>query len=347
MMIPMNNVLTNCEIKEAVLYAVKTYCQAHNAKIRLPIPVKTIAKSFEFIRVIPYSRLIKEYSLSLHEIIQFAKTDDAYTDYSAKSDTYIIYYNDITRSKTVSNRYRWNIAHELGHILLNHHKNYKNTRLFRTELSSEEYSLLEEEADKFAAYLLVPHFLIELYNVRSDVSLMDICKISRPASKRRYKELMAWRRHSKSEPLTEFEITMWQLASGTVKCVACKSIYYGVENQHFCKICGNKVFYSKEDYNMIYSRIEMDESNRPLLCPVCSNEQYIEDGEYCQICGTPIYNDCCDRFHINYPCVKGAHLSGDARFCPYCGEKTTFNTKGILKPYIEEQNEVQSDPCPF
>ena len=98
---------------------------------------------------------------------------------------------------------------------------------------------------------------------------------------------------------------------------------------------------------MIYSKIDMDENNKPKICPVCDNEQYIENGEYCQICGTPIYNNCLDYTNPDYPCEKGFHLSGDARFCPYCGERTTFATKGLLKPYTEERSENQGDGYPF
>ena len=151
-MIQMNKPLTNGEIKEAVIYVLSSYCQKSGKKLALPIPVKAIAKTFNrFIRVIPYSRQMKENGLSLNEMIAQSKTEDAYTDYDAISGRYIIYYNDITPAKIKSNRYRWNIAHELGHIFLNHHKIYKTTRLFRCELSDAEYDLLEDEADRFAA----------------------------------------------------------------------------------------------------------------------------------------------------------------------------------------------------
>lgn len=349
-MTQMNKALTNKEIKEAVLYAVTSYCQASGKKIQLPIPVKAIAKSFKSIRVITYSRLIKDNNISLEQLIKHCKTEDAYTDYDAISDTYIIYYNDITHSKTASNRFRWNIAHELGHILLNHHKNYKHTRLFRSELSSEEYTLLEDEAERFAAYLLVPHFFINFYEIRSYFSIMNLCKISRPASIRRYREYVAWKRHSKEMPLTNFDISIWKLAFGTVKCTICNSVYYGVEEQHFCKICGNQLYYAMEESKLVYSRIDMDESNKPKECPICGNEQYVKDGDYCQICGTSIYNNCVgaidDQFR-NTTCSDGLHLSGEARFCPYCGCETTYLRYKILKPYTEEKDKPQDTPYPF
>ena len=349
-MIQTNKALTNDEIKEAVLHAVKSYCQTSGKKIQFPIPVKAIAKSFKTIRVITYSRLIKDNNVSLEQLIKHCKTEDAYTDYDAISDTYIIYYNDITHSKTASNRYRWNIAHELGHILLNHHKNYKHTRLFRSELSTKEYSLLEEEADKFAAYLLVPHFLVSLYKIRSYISLMDSCKISRPAAIRRYKEFLDWKRHSQLVPLSFFEITVWKLSSNTVKCKKCGSVYQGETGQHYCKVCGNQLFYAMEESKLVYSRIDMDENNKPKECPICGNEQYVKDGDYCQICGTSIYNNCIgaiDNQFENTTCSDGLHLSGEARFCPYCGCETTYLRYKILKPYTEEKDKSQDTPYPF
>lgn len=56
-------------------------------------------------------------------MITFVESKDACTDFYANKNLYYIYYNDVDASVTTSNRYRWNIAHELGHILLKHHVN--------------------------------------------------------------------------------------------------------------------------------------------------------------------------------------------------------------------------------
>lgn len=36
-------------------------------------------------------------------------------------------------------------------------------------------------------------------------------------------------------------------------------------------------------------------------------------------------------------------MSGDARFCPYCGSETTYLKSGLFKPYNEELDILDSD----
>jgi Zn-dependent peptidase ImmA (M78 family) len=153
MRIQMNKCLTNVQIKEKVIKVLKHYQSTIDKKISFPIPIKAIAKSFKNIRVIPYSIHMREYNISYKNMILQCETDDAYTDYDFHKDLYIIYYNDIDVTKTKSNRYRWNIAHELGHIVLDHNLNSENTKLFRNKLDDYEYTILEKEADSFASYL--------------------------------------------------------------------------------------------------------------------------------------------------------------------------------------------------
>ena len=81
--------------------------------------------------------------------------------YGFDPNIYIIYYNDIDSHNIInSNRYCWNIAHELGHILLEHHKTNEKTRIFRSSLSNQEYDYFEAEADYFAQLILVPHVVL-------------------------------------------------------------------------------------------------------------------------------------------------------------------------------------------
>ncbi len=42
----------------------------------------------------------------------------------------VFYYNDIEPNIVNSNRVRWNLAHELGHIILGHHAFCKSDKLF-------------------------------------------------------------------------------------------------------------------------------------------------------------------------------------------------------------------------
>ena len=44
---------------------------------------------------------------------------------------------------------------------------------------------------------------------------------------------------------------------------------------------------------MIYDDgIAMDENGRAKACPVCGNEQFSEDADFCRICGFAVYNLC-------------------------------------------------------
>ena len=122
-------------------------------KCTLPTKIKAIARSYENIRLIPYRKHMRLFDISYERMRMFAQTKDAFTDYYANEECYLIYYNDIDINIVTSNRYRWNIAHELGHVLLEHHKRNNNTRIFRCALSDKEYNYLEEEADYFAQWL--------------------------------------------------------------------------------------------------------------------------------------------------------------------------------------------------
>ncbi len=100
---------------------------------------------------------------------------------------------------------------------------------------------------------------------------------------------------------------------------------------------------------MIYSKIELDTENKPIRCPKCYNEHLPSEGEFCQICGVCIYNNCIgDQNGYDNPCGEGRHLSGDARYCPYCGSETTYLKSGLLKSYTEELNASdEDDDYPF
>jgi Zn-dependent peptidase ImmA (M78 family) len=81
-----------------------------------------------------------------------------------------------------SPRQRFTIAHELGHWVLHQDEIFKNKDivvLFRKNLSDEESDPLEQEANYFAANLLVPlMFLNELTLAKSNKELAEIFDVS-------------------------------------------------------------------------------------------------------------------------------------------------------------------------
>lgn len=67
-------------------------------------------------------------------------------------------------------RIRFSLAHELGHYVL-HKKIFEDLKIeswedyyrFYHEVSNDQYRFLEDQANKFAGYLLIPHEIMEKY----------------------------------------------------------------------------------------------------------------------------------------------------------------------------------------
>lgn len=114
------------EIKDKVLFALN-----NTNKLYFPVNIKYIVKQFKNCKLIPYSTQIKRCNMSYQQMLSFAGTEDAFTDYV--ENLYLIYYNNLNPIIMKSNKYRWNIAHELGHILLEHNK--KMTKLVYLEIN--------------------------------------------------------------------------------------------------------------------------------------------------------------------------------------------------------------------
>lgn len=67
-------------------------------------------------------------------------------------------------------------------------------KLYRVGLDDETYQYLEDEADYFAQLILVPHSPLLGFNIKSSNHIKLLCKISGPASRKRYYEFSEWKR---------------------------------------------------------------------------------------------------------------------------------------------------------
>jgi len=105
----------------------------------IPIDVEKLAEKMGF--VIRYAFNIvdnKTKKLKLYTEINKGKTVYGFSTFDETSQKFIIYVDDINATE---NKIRFSIAHEIGHIVLNHKEdNFDN----------------EKEADYFAGYLLCP-----------------------------------------------------------------------------------------------------------------------------------------------------------------------------------------------
>lgn len=329
---------------------------SHSGEVSLPVKIKAIAKSWHNVRLVSYSRLMRDIRLNYNEVLLYLKTKDACTDYEPDLGQYVIYYNNIDPDIVRSNRFRWNIAHELGHAVLNHLKDNECLRLFRSQLTDDEYDYLEAEADYFAALLLVPHVPLARYKV-SQKLIMDLCKISKPAASRRYKEYIHWKRNlSAKDEYDGFIFKYYYTFMYKHKCKYCDAHViqrYG----DFCPICGNKSL-QWGDGNMKYEKLETHKNNKLKLCPICKNEETDIEGDFCQICSVQLINRCDnrggDQCYEDTPC--GQVLDSNARYCPKCGTRSTFFNDDILKAWnhyslgdgmMKIPDGVEEDGLPF
>lgn len=311
------------EIKEVVLSSLKRIPDA-----ALPVNIKEICKSYSNIRLIPFSVHMKRRNLSYEDVKAYCGTSGSCADYYADFDKYIIYYNDVDKTSIVdSNRYRWNIAHELGHILLDHHKKYNKTRIFRLTLSDQEYNYLEEEADYFAQLILVPYVVLYAFKVRNATQIKQQCKISGPAATRRFYAYNEWMSNPKGNDQYDRELLLYYYNFIYKKeCRSCGAHLIQAKGR-YCPICGKNTL-QWGDGKMIYSKFASHENGKLKVCPICQNEETLIEGDFCQICGNGLVNYC-----INDGCSNAEILPANARYCPVCGYQSSFFQNNILQQW--------------
>lgn len=67
-------------------------------------------------------------------------------------------------------------------------------------------------------------------------------------------------------------------------------------------------------------------NNSNLICVNCGFSEHLDDALYCQNCGIDLSNFCsnddCEINNVTEP--EYATLPNNAKYCPYCGSKTTY-----------------------
>lgn len=315
--------------------------------LTLPLEIKKLVKLNKRCRLIRYSKYMKRHGLEYNEMLEFGGTDDAFTDYLVPEDKYIIFYNDLDEKKMNSFRYRWNIAHELGHVVLEHHKNNNKTRLFRNTLSKNEYAELEEEADQFAAYLLVPYAVLEHYSIDSGTSLGKICKISGQASQYRFNEYIKWK--ANNFRLDQYDFYIRKLFYRSIYQKYCNNCghYFIHETATCCPVCGGR-FLERKYSDMIYNDlIQINKKGQAQSCPKCGNENIHSDSSYCHICGAYVIQKCLGEIepfdNVNLKEQEGCgcnDIPGNARYCPKCSSITSFYFQSFLSSWEDEINMI-------
>lgn len=305
----------------------------------MPVKIGSIIRNIPYIKLITYSSQIRKHNITYNELILDAETKDSYAVRQGSSGRYCIYYNDIDRNIVNSNRVRWNLAHELGHVILKHHEMTGLEKLYRDGLDDETYSYFEEEANYFAQLILVPHSPLLGFNIQASNHIKILCKISGPASRKRFFEFMEWKKHVDEND--EYDKRIFYYYFNFVFKRECKNCGIGIIQRYgkYCPICGDKNTLQWGDGDkMKYPLLETYETGKLKECPICKNEETDINGDYCQICGSYIVNRC-----TNEECNNTKILPSNARFCPICGDNSVFYNVGLLKSWNHDEINVQKN----
>jgi len=90
---------------------------------------------------------------------------------------------------------------------------------------------------------------------------------------------------------------------------------------------------------MVYKSIRTTSKGKALVCPHCDNEE-LDGGDFCKVCGSEVVNRCADMCDDSDGRVISRNcqsiLTGNARYCPHCGNESAFYQKGWLLDWRSE-----------
>lgn len=135
----------NYEENQAFMNAVETANQYLIGEV-YPVPIKKIIENDPDVILLTFGELAQKMNISRHELMEFGKSKEAF--HIRRGNLKIIAYNSLKQHR----RIRFSLAHEYGHVVLNH----KGKTLNNEFDSQPTYSREEYEADTFASCLLFP-----------------------------------------------------------------------------------------------------------------------------------------------------------------------------------------------
>ena len=272
------------------------------------------------IKIVPYSRVVKQNGIPLAEVIKMFNSDLGACIYEPSTNHYLVYYNDIHSKEWC----RFTIAHEIGHIFLEHLQKAGSNIFNAVSIPEEDYKAYEKEANVFARNLLSPAPLAE-YIVDDDArdhenwdDLQSAFWITERAAQIRLYYI--------SRDLKDYDSEMYAIA-GNIKmqykrhCQVCKNTV--PKGAKFCISCGSSVLEKSNNFKMLPPNVKHSERGLFFHCIQCGNEEMNSSSWFCRICGAPVVNLC---YGIKDPKINKRHINpSNALFCGACGNRTVFN----------------------
>lgn len=287
------------------------------------------------IRIVPYSRLTERYGLTQKEVFVYLKSELGTTHHRPERAQYVIYYNDALPEGT----WRFTIAHELGHIFLEHFTVAGTDLLDEESIPQELYLELEREANAFARNLLSP--------------APTALRVARKNPGRETEAIAVAFFLSESAAEVRFDLIKTDSRYLTKEMRELYGSFTVIPPDYICTTCGNRfpmedpycVFCGGYSKKMGYAYAQLPEEGEPLQrCLRCGTRKLDAVSAFCHHCGAPLENRC----------PEGHRNPRYARFCRECGEPLLF---GEIKepaperedtcelPYYEETWAAAVCPC--
>lgn len=203
--------------------------------ILLPFDADKIIKKHKW-SMLKYSNLAIKKNVSINDIIESYDSEDGYTIFNGRN--YSIAYNDTITTKQ---RIYFTKLHEIGHIYLNHFKDFNETILYRSNMTESEYKILENEANCFARNVLSPIVLVNYLNL-SESNIIDTFGITNSAAIVRVKlkhSDMYWTTNDDYNLLLEHFKPFIYKATHAYHCSNCQTVFVA-ENANYRPICNNR-----------------------------------------------------------------------------------------------------------
>lgn len=304
----------------------QAYKFVENNIVIFPINLFELIKKFNW-GLITYEEMAKNNNCTIDDICECLGTD-GYSIYNGNN--YTIAYNNTKKTK---GRINFTLAHEIGHIILKHHKDFEVTEVLKNNFTKEEYKILENEASCFARNILSPAPLsLKISSIFRYFKLTDIFNITPSARKTRLSLLKQDLNYLSTEEI----LNMQKVYDYYLECTNCKNKYIN-KNSKYCPICGQSKLKKGKGFMKYTSNIEVDENKKSKVCPRCGNEE-ISEGAYCKICGLELFNRCTNYITDNNGnIVEGCAkiCDSNARYCDQCGNETSFFKEGLLPSYTK------------
>ena len=223
--------------------------------------------------------------------------------------------------KSSDRRLNFTIAHEIGHIVLDH---LIVSGYCKTE---EDVQAEEREADEFAARLLMPQRLLCSFNYYSVDSVASFLNVSNTALRMRLIRL------GRTDLIRSRKIK---------SCIQCGNIRFSPFAE-YCGVCGHPISQGCKGIRRVYYPDEYpaDAFKRALVCPKCHKDIRHITGENCVFCGTCIFNFCSEFFSKAGNGCTYAN-PGYARFCEMCGKPTCYNEMNCLRDWRDIYNDFNT-----